>query len=105
MQDIAMFDKRKTGELLSRLSADTTSLQDVATTNISMFIRAIANVFVSFGLMFYTSWKLATCILIVVPVTAIIVALYARTLKRLSTKYSDALGQSSDVAQQSVANV
>jgi ATP-binding cassette subfamily B protein len=105
MQDIAMFDKRKTGELLSRLSADTTSLQDVATTNISMFIRAIANVFVSFGLMFYTSWKLASCILIVVPVTAIIVALYARTLKRLSTKYSDALGQSSDVAQQSVANV
>lgn len=104
-QDIAMFDKRKTGELLSRLTADTTSLQDVATTNISMFIRGFAQTFISFGLMYWTSWQLATCILAVVPVTAVVIAVYGRTLKKLATQYSDALGAASDVAQQSVSNV
>jgi hypothetical protein len=38
------FDKRKTGELLSRLSSDTTELKDVATISISMFLRAAIQV-------------------------------------------------------------
>lgn len=104
-QDIAMFDKRKTGELLSRLSADTTSLQDVATTNVSMFLRGIVQVIISCALMFYTCWKLAALIMVVVPVTVIAVSIYGRLLKKLSTRYSDALGHASDVAQQSVANI
>eukprot|EP00929_Paragymnodinium_shiwhaense_P100590 TRINITY_DN63013_c0_g1_i1.p1 TRINITY_DN63013_c0_g1~~TRINITY_DN63013_c0_g1_i1.p1 ORF type:complete len:726 (+),score=153.96 TRINITY_DN63013_c0_g1_i1:153-2180(+) len=105
IQDIGMFDKRKTGELLSRLSADTTSLQDVATVNISMFLRGLAQVFFSVALMFYTSWQLATLIVLVVPLCVGAMAGYGRILRRLSTLYSDALGRSSDVAQQSVANV
>ena len=39
-----LFDKRKTGELLSRLSSDTTSLQDVATSMVSMFFRGLIQV-------------------------------------------------------------
>eukprot|EP00928_Gymnodinium_smaydae_P082446 TRINITY_DN65791_c0_g1_i1.p1 TRINITY_DN65791_c0_g1~~TRINITY_DN65791_c0_g1_i1.p1 ORF type:complete len:674 (-),score=152.73 TRINITY_DN65791_c0_g1_i1:89-2110(-) len=104
-QEIAMFDRRKTGELLSRLTADTTSLQDVATSNVSMFVRGIAQMAFSGALMFYTSWQLATVILCVVPPLVLVVAVYGRVVKRLSTKYSDALGHASDVAQQSVANV
>lgn len=104
-QDIAMFDKRKTGELLSRLTADTTSLQDVATTNISMFVRSIVQIIASLGLMFFTSPSLTLLVLAVVPPCALAIMAYSRIIKRLSTKYSDALGRASDVAQQSVANV
>lgn len=104
-QEIAMFDKRKTGELLSRLSADTTEVQDAATTNISMFIRGTCQTLISFGLMFYTSWQLACLIFLVIPPTAIVVSCYGRKLKNLATKASDALGVASDVAQQSVANI
>jgi len=104
-QEIGMFDKRKTGELLSRLTSDTTSLQDVATSNVSMFLRGLAQVFISVALMFYTSWQLATLIILVVPFCVIAIASYGRVLKKLSTKYSDALGNASDVAQQSVANI
>jgi len=104
-QEIGMFDKRKTGELLSRLSADTTEVQDAATTNISMFIRGTCQTLISFGLMFYTSWQLACLILLVIPPTAIIVSCYGRRLKHLATKASDALAVASDVAQESVANI
>lgn len=104
-QEIAMFDKRKTGELLSRLSADTTEVQDAATTNISMFIRGTCQTLISFGLMFYTSWQLACLIFLVIPPTAIVVSCYGRKLKNLATKASDALAVASDVAQQSVSNI
>jgi len=80
-------------------------LQDVATANVSMFIRGVVQIIISFALMFYTCWQLATLIVIVVPITVVVVALYGRVLKRLSTKYSDALGHASDVAQQSVSNI
>jgi len=104
-QEIALFDRRKTGELLSRLTSDTTSLQDVATSNISMFVRGLSQVLFSVVLMFYTSWQLATLVISVVPACVLAISAYSRILKRLSTRYSDALGHASDVAQQSVANI
>lgn len=104
-QEIAMFDRRKTGELLSRLTSDTTQLQDVATTNVSMFVRAIAQIVFSAALMFHTSWRLAALVFSVVPICVISIACYGRVLKRLATRYSDALGVASDVAQQSVSNI
>jgi len=100
-----MFDRRKTGELLSRLTADTTSLQDVATANVSMFFRGITQVTFSVALMFYTSWQLALLVIAVVPLCVFAISLYGRRMKKLATRYSDALGAASDVAQQSVSNI
>eukprot|EP00411_Alexandrium_monilatum_P005934 CAMPEP_0175307616 /NCGR_PEP_ID=MMETSP0093-20121207/64863_1 /TAXON_ID=311494 /ORGANISM="Alexandrium monilatum, Strain CCMP3105" /LENGTH=603 /DNA_ID=CAMNT_0016604103 /DNA_START=131 /DNA_END=1938 /DNA_ORIENTATION=+ len=97
-QEIAMFDKRKTGELLSRLTADATSLQDVATTNVSMFLRGLAQIVISLGLMLYTSVALTLLILAVVPPCALAIMAYSRLIKRLSTRYSDALGHATDAA-------
>lgn len=100
-----MFDKRKTGELISRLTADTTSLQDVATSNVSMFIRGLVQIIVSAGLMFYNSWRLALVILLLVPACVALVACYAPILSRIATKYTDKLGVSNNVAQESIANI
>merc|ERR1740123_230105 len=104
-QEIAMFDRRKTGELLSRLTADTTSLQDVATTNVSIFFRCLAQVLFSFVLMFVTAPRLAVAVVLVVPACGITIAMYSRALKRLSVRYTDALAAASDVAQQAVGNI
>jgi ABC-type multidrug transport system fused ATPase/permease subunit len=43
-QDMAFFDQEKSGSLLSRISADTESLKDAATTNVSILLRSSANV-------------------------------------------------------------
>jgi len=104
-QEIAMFDRRKTGELLSRLTADTTTLQDVVTANVSMLFRGGAQLVCSLSLMFVTSPQLATVVISVVPVCIIAIAMYSRVLKKLSTRYTDALGAASEVAQQAIANI
>lgn len=43
-QDIAFFDKNKTGELMNRLSSDTAVIQSCLSVNISMGLRAAGQV-------------------------------------------------------------
>jgi hypothetical protein len=57
-QDISFFDINKTGELMNRLSADTTVIQSSLSVNVSMGLRSLAMIFVSTILLFVTSWKL-----------------------------------------------
>lgn len=104
-QEIGLFDKRKTGELLSRLSTDTTSLQDVATSSISMFFRGIIQLFFNATIMFVTSWRLTLVVFGVVPIVIISIALYGRAVRKVAVKYSDALGDATDTAQESISNV
>lgn len=68
-----LFDKRKTGELLSRLGTDTTSLQDVATSSVSMFFRGVIQLLFNLIIMIVSSWKLTLVVFAVVP--TIIVAI------------------------------
>lgn len=104
-QEIGLFDKRKTGELLSRLGTDTTSLQDVATSSVSMFFRGTIQLLFNAAIMFVSSWKLTLVVFGVVPTIIISIVLYGRVVRRLATKYSDALGRATDTAQESIANV
>jgi len=48
-QEIAFFDEHKTGELTSRLSADTTLVQNAVSVNISMGLRFFAQVIGGIG--------------------------------------------------------
>jgi ATP-binding cassette subfamily B protein len=54
-QEIAFFDDHKTGELTSRLSADTTLVQNAVSVNISMGLRFGAQVLGAIGFLVYTS--------------------------------------------------
>ena len=40
-KDIAFFDERRTGDLVSRLNSDIQVVQDVLGTNVSMFVRGV----------------------------------------------------------------
>jgi len=58
-QDISFFDTNKTGELMNRLSSDTTVVvQAFFGVNVPMGLRSAGQVIVSLILLFITSWKL-----------------------------------------------
>jgi len=40
-KDVAFFDENKTGEMLSRISSDSSVIQDGLSTNISMMLRSV----------------------------------------------------------------
>src|SRR5665213_3889257 len=66
-QEVAFFDFNRTGDLMSRLSSDTTVLQNAVSVNISMALRHMVGAVGGLALMFYTSPKLALTMLLIVP--------------------------------------
>jgi ABC-type multidrug transport system fused ATPase/permease subunit len=103
-QDVTFFDMNKTGELMNRLSSDTTVIQSCLSVNISMGLRAMAEMLVSVALLFITSWQLSCVMMAVVPVLVVMVAIYGGFTKRLTKEYQDALASAADAGAESIAN-
>jgi len=104
-QEIGFFDKNRTGELINRLSADTSVLQNTVTANISMGLRWTAQVIGALGALFFISWKLTLVMIAVVPLIAISTMYYGRFVRRMSKGLQDALAKSTEVAEEAISNV
>jgi ABC transporter fused permease/ATP-binding protein len=104
-QDIAFFDERKTGELTSRLAADTTVVQNAVSVNISMGLRFIATIAGGIGFLFATSTKLTALMLAVVPPIALGAVVYGRRVRKLSRDVQDSLANASEVAEEALAGI
>jgi len=104
-QEIAFFDERKTGELTSRLAADTTLVQNAVSVNISMGLRFLAQVLGGIGFLVYTSPVLTAVMLGVVPPVALGAVAYGRRVRKLSREAQDALARANEVAEETIAGI
>ncbi|KAK2489337.1 hypothetical protein MC885_004421 [Smutsia gigantea] len=104
-QEVAFFDKTRTGELINRLSADTALLGRSVTENVSDGLRAGAQASVGIGMMFFVSPYLATFVLSVVPPISILAVLYGRYLRKLTKATQDSLAQATQLAEERIGNI
>ena len=58
-KDTQFFDETKVGDMLSRISSDTTIIQDGLSTNVSMFTRSMLFIIITIVILMLTSWKLS----------------------------------------------
>ena len=80
----AFFDSSRTGEIASRLINDTEQLRQVIGFGVSMFLRNALMMAGALVLLFITSVKLATLIVLGVPATIVPILLLGRRVRRLS---------------------
>jgi ABC transporter fused permease/ATP-binding protein len=104
-QEIAFFDFNRTGELMSRLSSDSATLQNTVSVNISQGIRNLAQVIGGFGFMFYTSWKLSLILLIIIPPVALMAYFFGIKIRALSKKFQSTLAESAIVAEETIGGM
>ena len=104
-QDIAFFDKTRTGELANRLAADTSVLQNTVSVNISMALRHLVSATGAVGLLLYTSPVLTILMLVVVPAVAVGAVWVGRKIRRYSKRAQDALAQAGEVAEETISGV
>ncbi len=104
-QEISFFDFHRTGELTSRLAADCTTLQNTVSVNVSMGLRNLGQVVGGLGFMFYTSWKLSTIMLILLPPVGLAAAIFGRRIRKFSKQFQEALAQASIVAEETISSV
>ncbi|KAJ3503106.1 hypothetical protein NLJ89_g8580 [Agrocybe chaxingu] len=97
------FVERGEGDVLSRLSVDTSIVGESVTQNLSDGLRAIVMSTVGLGAMFYVSTKLTVLMLAVVPPVSLGAVFYGRYLKKLSNKTQEAMGEMTKVATESLS--
>ncbi len=85
----------RTGEVLSRLTTDTTLIQTVVGSSVSVAIRTVATTFGALLLMFATSWQLSLMALIGGAMVLGPVFLFGRRVQRLSRSGQDQLADAS----------
>ena len=103
--DPGFFDAEKTGEIASRLSADTTQLKatfgstaSIALRNIFMFVGAIA-------MMVVTSAKLSAFVLAAIPIIVLPLFAAGRAVRQRSRRAQDTLADATAFATESLSAV
>jgi ABC transporter fused permease/ATP-binding protein len=104
-QSIGFFDASRTGELTSRLVADTTVLQNTVTINVSMALRFTVQAIGALIIISFMSPQLTLIAMCVVPLVAIGAAVFGRIIRRLSRETQDALAQSTEIAEETLSAV
>ncbi|KAG2153205.1 P-loop containing nucleoside triphosphate hydrolase protein [Suillus clintonianus] len=97
------FVERGEGDVLSRLTADSSIVGESVTQNLSDGLRAIVMSSVGLGAMFYLSPTLTVMMLGIVPPVSLGAVFYGRYLKRLSNQTQEAMGELTKVAQESLS--
>ncbi len=96
------FEVTRTGEVLSRLTTDTTLVQSVVGAGMSIALRSSFAVIGCLIMLFVTSAKLTLMILAMVPVVVLPVMLYSRKVRKLSRATQDRVADSSSIADESL---
>ncbi|XP_051920137.1 ATP-binding cassette sub-family B member 10, mitochondrial [Hippocampus zosterae] len=104
-QEVAFFDRNRTGELINRLSADTAVVGRSITDNLSDGLRATAQAVAGVSMMFYVSPSLASFMLLIVPPLAGVAVVYGRYLRSISKRTQDALAQATQLAEERISNM
>uniref|UniRef100_A0A671LBU1 ATP-binding cassette sub-family B member 10, mitochondrial n=1 Tax=Sinocyclocheilus anshuiensis TaxID=1608454 RepID=A0A671LBU1_9TELE len=105
MQEVGFFDKTRTGELINRLSADTTIVGRCLTDNLSDGLRSLAQAGAGVGMMLYVSPSLAAFVLMVVPPIACLAVIFGKFLRSISRRTQDALAEATQLAEERISNI
>ncbi len=99
--DPEFFEVTKTGEVLSRLTADTTLIQSISGVGLSIVLRSSIQFVGALFLLAYTNLKLMGILLLIFPFVVTPVVLLGRWLRKLSRetqdRVADASGHASEV--------
>jgi ATP-binding cassette subfamily B protein len=101
----AYFERLLTGEILSRITTDTTLLLAVVSTSISWFLRNILVLFGGLILMLWTTPKLTLLVLLIVPILMLPIIALGRRLRVLSRENQDWIAASSGNASEALLSI
>ena len=101
----AYFEKILTGEVLSRITTDTTLILSVLSSSVSVAMRNVLTLVGGLVLLMLTSTKLALLVLLIVPAIVVPIVVLGRRLRASSKENQDWIAQSSGKASEALTAV
>ena len=96
--DLTFFEVTKTGEVLSRLTADTTLIQSISGVGLSIILRSSIQFCGALVLLAITNTRLMGYIVVLVPVVLVPILAIGRWVRRLSRDSQDRVAETSGMA-------
>ena len=96
----AYFDTERTGEIISRLTADTTQIKSAVGASISIALRNLVLFFGGAGMMVVTSPRLSLFVLAAIPVIVLPLVGFGRAVRRRGRAAQDTLADASGYANE-----
>ncbi|MGH3673784.1 MAG: ABC transporter ATP-binding protein [Pseudonocardiaceae bacterium] len=101
---VSFFDRRRLGDILSRLTGDVGAIESVVLSGVIGLIANVLKIVVFAGVLFFLDWRLALASMIAIPVFWTAARIFARRIKIASREVRRRAGSISVVAEESLGN-
>lgn len=101
----SFYEVQKTGEVISRLTADTTQIKSAFSSTASIALRNIVMLAGALAMMIYTSPRLSGLAALAIPLIVLPLVLYGRKVRSLSRLAQDTLADSAAFAQERLSAI
>nr|WP_226876552.1 ABC transporter transmembrane domain-containing protein [Microbulbifer hainanensis] len=99
------FETNRSGEIMSRLTTDTTLLQHIIGTSFSMALRSSLMFVGALVLLLFTNLKLSLMVLVGVPLVLLPIVLYGRRVRKLSKASQDSIADVGSYAGEIIQHI
>lgn len=102
---MTFFDTRRTGELISRITADVSLLQDTFSVTLAEFFRQIVTLVAGVGFLLFNTPKLTVFMLGTFPVLVLIAMVFGKFIRKLSKKTQDELATANVIVEETLQSI
>ena len=102
---VPFFDKRRTGEITSRLTSDASVIQGTVSTAVAQTLSQGITLVGGVALMLVLSPRLTLTVLTFLPVAILAAAFFGRRLNRISTVFQDEIASANAFADETIASI
>lgn len=102
---IKFFERRRVGELNSRISSDISLLQETMTTTMAEFIRQIIIIVGGIAFLAFTSIKLTLFMLAVIPGVMLLAVYFGRFIRKYSKKTQQEIADSNTIVEETLQGI
>ena len=99
------FETNGSGDIMSRITTDTTLLQSIIGSSFSMAIRSVLMLLGALVMLFATNIKLTIIVLISVPFILVPILFYGRKVRKLSRKSQDSMADVGSYAGEAIEHI
>ncbi len=101
-QHIEFYEKRRVGELTSRITADIAQMQSVISITLAEFLRQLVTLIVGIVILFWLTPKLTIVMLMVLPVSVGLAMFFGRYIKKYARTRQDKLADSNTIVDETL---
>ncbi len=102
---MTFFDKRRTGELISRITSDVSMLQDTFSVTLAELFRQLITLVAGVGFLLFNTPKLTLFMLATFPVLVVIAMVFGKFIRKLSKSTQDELAAANVIVEETLQSI